>query len=92
MDEFFYAYHILLEQHYKTWDPHLCHWSRFEWSLEACMYLENGSLLTGRYKNFHDFLVRHLPDVHYYYVVLYFDDIYYALMMFVRMHTRKWDP
>ena len=56
------------------------------------MHLENGSLLTRRYKHFHDFLVRHLLDVHYYYVVKYFDDIYYARMMFVRMHKRKWDP
>ena len=23
---------------------------------------------------------------------MYFDDIYYVLMMFGRMHTRKWDP
>ena len=30
--------------------------------------------------------------VHFYYVVMYFDDIYYVLMMFGRMHTRKWDP
>ena len=33
----------------------------------------------------------HLLDVHFYYVVMYFDDIYYVLMMFGRMHTRKWD-
>ena len=82
----------ILEQHNGTWDPHLCHWSRFDWSLEACIYLANGSLLTGRYKYFHDLLVRHLLDVHYYYVVIYFDDIYYALIMFGIMHTRKWDP
>ena len=56
------------------------------------MHLENGSLLTGRYKHFHDFLVRHLLDAHFYYVVMYFDDIYYVLMMFGRIHTRKWDP
>ena len=92
MAEYFDAYHNLLEKHNRTWDPHLCHWRRFDLSLEACMYLENGSLLTGRYKHFHDFLVRHLLDVHSYYVVIYFDDIYYALMMFGRMHTRKWDP
>ena len=36
--------------------------------------------------------MRHLLDVHYYYVVIYFDDISYALMIFGRMHTRKWDP
>ena len=93
MAEYFDAYHFLLEHHYRTWDTQLCHWIIFDWSLEPCMYnLENGSLLTGRYKHFHDFLVRHLLDVHYYYVVIYFDDIYYEIMMFGRMHTRKWDP
>ena len=30
MVEYFDAYHILLEQHYRTWDPHLCHWSKFD--------------------------------------------------------------
>ena len=62
------------------------------YAIGAYMYLENGSLLTGRYKHFHDFLVRHLLVVHYYYVFIYFDDIYYALMMFGRIQTRKWDP
>ena len=56
------------------------------------MHLENGSLLTWRYKHFHDFLMRHILDVYFYYVVMYFDDIYYVIMMFGRMHTRKWDP
>ena len=50
------------------------------------------ALVTGRYKHFHDFLVSPLLDVHSYYVVIYFDDIFYALMMFGRMNTRKWDP
>ena len=36
--------------------------------------------------------MRHLLDVHIYYVVMYFDDIYYVLMMFGIIHTRKWDP
>ena len=36
--------------------------------------------------------MRHLLDLHYYYVVIYFDDIYYELMMFGIMDTRKWDP
>ena len=85
------VHYIFLDQHYRTWDPNLCHWSRFDWSLEACMHLANGSLLTWRYQHFHDFLMRRLFDVHYYYVVIYFDDIYYAFMMFGRMHTRKWD-
>ena len=46
MAEYFDAYHFLLEQHYRTWDTHLCHWSRFDWSFEACMPLANGGLLT----------------------------------------------
>ena len=91
MGEYFDEYKILLKKHYRTWDPHLCHWSRFDWSLEACMHLENGGLLTWRYKHFHDFLMRHPLDVLFYYVFMYFDDIYYVLMMFGRMHTRKWD-
>ena len=72
-------------------EPHLCHWIRFDWSLEACMNLANGSLLTWRYKHFHDFLMRHLLDVSFYYVVMYFDDIYYVLMIFGRIHTINWD-
>ena len=55
MAEYFDAYKIILEHHYRTWDPHLCHWSIFDWSLKACMRLENGGLLTWRYKHFHDF-------------------------------------
>ena len=64
------SYHILLYQHYRTWDPHLCHWTRFDWSLESCMHLENGGLPTWRYKHIHDFLMRHLLYVHFYYVVM----------------------
>ena len=70
MAEYFDAYHILLEQHYRTWDLHLCRWRRFDWSFEACMHLANGGILTWRYKHFHDFLMRHLLDVHFYYVVM----------------------
>ena len=55
------------------------------------MHLEHGGLLTWRYKHFHDLLMRHLLDVHFYYVVMYFDIIYYVLMMFGIMDTRKWD-
>ena len=36
--------------------------------------------------------MRHLLDVYFYYVVMHFNDIYYVLMMFGRIHTRKWDP
>ena len=92
MVDYIDAHYIFLEQHYGTWNLHLCHWRRFYWSLEACMHLENGGLLTWRYKHFQDFLMRQLLDVHIYYVVMYFDDIYYVLMMFGIIHTRKWDP
>ena len=53
---------------------------------------ENGGLLTWRYKHLHEFFITHLLDVLFYYVVMYFDDVYYVLMMFGRMHTRKWIP
>ena len=56
------------------------------------MHLANNGLLTWRYKHLHDFFTRHLFDVHFYYVVMYFDDTYYVLMMFGSMHTIKWDP
>ena len=92
MAEYFDAYKILLEQRYRTWDPHLCHWRILDWSLESCIHLENDGLLTWRYKYFHNFLIRNFLDVHFYYVVMYFDDIYYVLMIFERMHTIKWDP
>ena len=36
--------------------------------------------------------MRLLLYVHFYCVVMYFDDIYYLLIMFGIMHTRKWDP
>ena len=92
IDDYIDAHYIYLEQHYGTWDPHLCHWSRFDWSLEACMHLENGILLPWRYKHFHEFLMRHLLDVSFNYLVMYFEDIYYVLTMFGRINTRKWDP
>ena len=34
-DYYFDAYYIIWEHNYRTWDPHLCHWSRFDWSLEG---------------------------------------------------------
>ena len=68
------------------------YWSIFDWSLEACMDLANGGLLTWRYKHFHDLLMRNLLDGNFYYVVMYFYDIHYVLIMFGRMHIRKWDP
>ena len=61
MAEYFDAYNILLEHNYSTWDPHLCHWSTFDWYLEACMHLASGGLLTWRYKHLHDFFNEALP-------------------------------
>ena len=55
------------------------------------MHLENDGLLTWRYKHFHDFLMRNLLDVHFYYVFMYFDNTYYSIIMFGIMHTIKWD-
>ena len=52
MDDYVDAHYISLEQHYGTWDPHLCHWSIFDWSLEACMHLANGGLLLGGIRSF----------------------------------------
>ena len=37
-DYYFDATYIILEQHYRTWDPHLCHWSRYDSILDACVY------------------------------------------------------
>ena len=54
--------------------------------------MANGGLLTWRYKHFHELFMRQLLDVHFYYVVMYADDIYYVLMIFGRMNRRKWDP
>ena len=36
--------------------------------------------------------MRHFLDVHFYYVIMYSDDIYYVLIIFGRIHTRKLDP
>ena len=47
-----------------------------------------GGLLTWRYKHFHDFLMRHLLDVLFYYVVMYFDDIYYVLMIWKNTYKK----
>ena len=69
MADYIDAHYIFLEHNYEIWYRHLFHWSKFDWSLEACMHLANGHLRTWRYKHFHDFLMRHLLDVHFYYVV-----------------------
>ena len=83
---------MILEQYYRTWDPHLCHWSIYDIILDACVYGTHDDILTWMYKHFHDSLMRYLLDVHLYDVVMYFHDIYFSLVMFVRVKYKKWDP
>ena len=64
------VYYIFLEQHYRTWDPHLCHWGRSDIILDACVYVPHGDLITWMYKHFHDSLMRYLLDVNFYDVVM----------------------
>ena len=64
MDNYYFdAYYIILEHHYRTWDHHLCHWSRFDIIFDACLYGPHDALLTWMYKNFHDPLMRYILDV-----------------------------
>ena len=70
MNNYLDAPYILLEQHYRTWDPHLCQWGKFDKIPNACVYVPHNDLLSQMYKHFHDFLVRHLLDVNSYYVVI----------------------
>ena len=43
-------------------DPHLCHWSRFDIILDDCVYGPHDNILTWIYKHFHDPLMRYLLD------------------------------
>ena len=92
MDHCIDAHYIFLEKHYWTWDPHLCHWIRFQWSFYACVYGPHGDLLTWMYKHFHDSLMRYLLDVHLYDAFMYFRDLYFVIMMFGRVQYQQWDP
>ena len=58
MADYIDVHYIFLEQHYRTWDPHLCHWSRFYIIHDACVYGPHDDLLTQMYKNFHNYLMR----------------------------------
>ena len=62
-DYYFDASYIILEKHYRTCDPHLCHWSIFDIILDACVYGPHDDLLTWMYTKFHDHLMRYLLDV-----------------------------
>ena len=84
-DYYFDSYYIILEEHYRSWDPHLCHWSRFDIILDACVYGPHEDLLTWMYNHFHDSLMRYLLDAHLYDVVIYFHDLYFLLMIFGRV-------
>ena len=91
-DYYFYASYILLEQNYRTWDPHLCHWRRFDIILGSCVYGPHDDLLTWMYKKFNDPLMRYLIDVQLYDLVMYFNDLYCVLMMFGIVKNKQWDP
>ena len=89
MSDYLDAPYILLEQHCRTWDRHLCHWGIFYIILDACVYGPHDDLLTWMYKNVHDSSMRYLLDVHLYDVVMYFHDLYFVLMMFVRVQYQQ---
>jgi len=82
MDDYYFdASYILLEKHYRTWDPHLYHWSKFDIISDACVYGPHDDLLTWMYKHFHDPLKGYLLDVQLYDVVMYFNDLYFLLII-----------
>ena len=92
VDYYFDAYYILLEKNCRIWDPRLCHWSIFDIIINACVYGPHDDLLTWMYKHSHDSLMRYLIDVHLYDVVMYFHDLYFVLMMFIRVKYKQWGP
>ena len=59
-DYYFDASYIILENNYRTWDTHLCHWSRPDIKLDAYVYGPHDDLLTWMYKHFHDSLMRYM--------------------------------
>ena len=81
-----------MEHNYRTWDPHLCHWGIFDKIPDACVYGPHDDLLTQMYKKFHNYLMRYLIYVQMYDVFMYFHDLYFVLMMFVRVKYKQWDP
>ena len=44
------------------------------------------------YKHFHDPLMMYLLDVQLYDIVVYFNDLYFVLMMFGGVQYKQWDP
>ena len=86
------VHYIFLEHHYGTWDPHVCHWVRYDIILDSCVYGPHDDLLDCMYTHFHDSLMRYLIDVHLYDAVMYFNDLYYVFIMFGREQYKQWDP
>ena len=90
MDNYYFdAYYIILEHHYRTWDHHLCHWRRFDIILDACVYGPSDDLITDMYKHLNYPLMRYLIDIPMYAIVMYFNDLYFVLMMFERAQYKQ---
>ena len=81
-----------MEKDYGTLDPHLFHWGRSNIILDACVYGPHDDLLTWMYKHFHDPLMQYLLDEQFYDVVMYFNYLYFVLVMFGRVQYKQWDP
>ena len=92
MADYLDAHYTFLEQHYGTWDTHLLHWGRSDIILDACVYGLHDDLLTWMYKHFPDSLMSYLLDVHVYDVVMLFHDLYFVLMIFLRVQYQQCDP
>ena len=91
MVDYFDAYYIILEHHYRTWVHHLCHWRIFDKILDACVYGPHDDLIAWMYTHFHDSLMRYLLSVHLHDVVMYFNELYFVLMMLGRVKYQQWD-
>ena len=46
MADYIDAHYIFLEQHYGTWDTHLCPWGISDIIPDSCVYGSHGDLLT----------------------------------------------
>jgi len=83
------AHYIFLEHNYGTYQ--ICHWEISNILLDACVYGPHGDLLTWMYTHFHDSLMRYLLSVHLHDVVMYFNELYFVLMMLGRVKYQQWD-
>ena len=57
MVDYFDAYYIILEYHYRTWDPRLWNWGIIDIIPDACVYGPHDDLLAWMYKNFYDYFI-----------------------------------